>query len=262
MARTIALLSDFGLDDPYVGQMKAVLSRLAPACRVVDISHGVEPFNITQAAFFLAASAPHFANDAVLLTVVDPGVGSERRMVAVRRDEQYFVAPDNGVLSLIISDGEDITAHDVSSAEQAVAKVSNTFHGRDVFSPVAAWLAVGGKPGGLGPEIPISDLTCSTWSRPEVETGKARVHVLHVDHFGNCVLNLRCGTLGPLDGLKIRTPLGRELQAADNYSALPRGTAGLLEGSQGFFEIAINRGSAARDFGLSIGDSVELEWET
>lgn len=259
--RPIGLITDFGLSDPYVGQMKAVLTRLAPQCAIVDISHGVQPFNVTQAAFFLASSAPHFARDAVLLSVVDPGVGSKRRIVVVRRDEQYFVAPDNGVLGLIAGDGH-VTVHDLSGAEEAVSKVSHTFHGRDVFAPVAAWLASGGKPENLGPELDVSELVRPQWSSPILEEGRARAHVLHVDHFGNCVLNLRSGSLGPLTGLTIRTPLGRVLQAVDTYSDLPQGTPGLLEGSQGFLEIAVNLGSAARDFGLSIGDSVELEWQS
>ncbi|WP_147819039.1 SAM hydrolase/SAM-dependent halogenase family protein [Salidesulfovibrio onnuriiensis] len=260
-SRAIGLITDFGLADPYVGQVKAVLSRLAPGCPVVDICHGVQPFNILQGSFFLAASAPHFSRDAVLLSVVDPGVGSDRRIVVLRRDEQYFVAPDNGLLGLLLDEGGDLAAHDLSSAEEAVSKVSNTFHGRDVFAPITAWLASGGRPENLGPEIPVDSLVRLAGSRPEMHTGRARAHVLHVDHFGNCVLNLRAGCLGPLSGLTIRTPLGRELQAVDTYSDLPEGTPGLLEGSQGFMEIAVNRGSAARDFGLAIGDSVQLEWE-
>ncbi len=260
-SRPIGLITDFGLSDPYVGQVKAVLTRLVPACPIVDISHGVEPFNILQGSFFLAASAPHFAKDAVLLTVVDPGVGSERRIVVLRRDEQFFVAPDNGLLGLILEEGGDVEAYDLTSAEEAVSKVSNTFHGRDVFSPIAAWLASGGKPENLGPEVALDSLVRHAGSRPTVTPGRAKAHVLHVDHFGNCVLNLHSGSLGPLSGLTIRTPLGRVLQAVDTYSDLPQGTPGLLEGSQGFMEIAVNRGSAARDFGLSIGDSVELEWE-
>lgn len=259
VSRTIGLVTDFGLADPYVGQMHAVLSRLAPGSRVVDISHGVQPFNITQGAFFLASSAPHFAQDAVLMGVVDPGVGSTRRIIVLRRDEQLFVAPDNGLLGLVADHG-DVCAYDLSSAESAVAEVSHTFHGRDVFSPVAAWLACGGGPENMGPEVSVNDLVRPVWSRADVGRGCARVHVLHVDHFGNCVLSLRVGELGPLDGLRLRTPLGRELRAVNTYSELPQGTPGLLEGSQGFFEVAVNRGSAARDFGLAIGDELELEW--
>lgn len=261
-SRPIGLITDFGLADPYVGQVKAVLTRLAPSCPIVDVCHGVEPFNILQGSFFLAASAPHFAKDAVLLGVVDPGVGSDRRIVVVRRDEQFFVAPDNGLLGLILEEGGDAAAYDLTAAEEAVSKVSHTFHGRDVFAPIAAWLASGGKPENLGPEISLDSMVRHESSCPELVTGRARAHVLHVDHFGNCVLNLRAGCVGPLTGLTIRTPLGRLLQAVDTYSDLPQGTPGLLEGSQGFLEIAVNRGSAARDFGLAIGDNVELEWET
>ncbi|GAB7021729.1 SAM hydrolase/SAM-dependent halogenase family protein [Salidesulfovibrio brasiliensis] len=257
MHKVIGLLTDFGLSDPYVGQVKAVLAARCPDCHVVDLTHGVEPFNIAQGAFFLASSAGYFPGGSVLLGVVDPGVGSKRRMLVARQDGLTFVAPDNGLACLAL-DAEKTEFYHVREAGD---RASSTFHGRDIFAPIAARLASGESPESFCDRVEPSETVRPLWSEPLVRKGQCSARVLHVDRFGNCVLNLRAGALGPLDNLRIRTPLGRELPAVDTYSDLPQGASGLLEGSQGFFEIAVNLGSAAREFGLSMGDAVSLEWE-
>ncbi|MEF2230821.1 MAG: SAM-dependent chlorinase/fluorinase [Pseudodesulfovibrio sp.] len=261
--RTIGLLTDFGVTDPYVGQLKGVLARKAPACPVVDISHRVEPFNVAQAAFFLAATYMHFPKDAVILAVVDPGVGTARRIVAVRIGERTLLAPDNGLVSLALANAwtEEVRAFDLTVAIKARDKVSHTFHGRDVFAPLAAWLALGGDPGSLGAEIDPCDLVAPTWATPEIGPGRAVGHVLHIDRFGNCVLSLATGTLSALGRVQLVSPAHGELGFAATYADMPDGRPGLLEGSQGFLEIAINQRSAARQLGLSMGDRVELRWE-
>ncbi|WP_041721110.1 SAM hydrolase/SAM-dependent halogenase family protein [Pseudodesulfovibrio piezophilus] len=261
--RTIGLLTDFGLSDPYVGQMKAVLNKKAPACPVLDISHGVQPFNVPQAGFFLAASYCHFPKDAVILSVVDPGVGSDRKIVGLQLDERLLIAPDNGLLSLALetSWAKEIHAFDLSQAMVAPKKISHTFHGRDVFSPLTAWLALGGDPKGLGGEIDPSTLVSCAWSRPDVVQGRAIAHVLHTDRFGNCVLNLEAGSLGTPVELNMTSPSIGPLAYVTTYADMPKGAPGLLEGSQGFLEIAVNQRSAAKEFGLSIGDKVTLTWE-
>lgn len=261
--RCIGLLTDFGLHDPYVGQMKAVLAKKAPACHVVDVSHDVQPFNVAQAGFFLAASYVHFPKDAVLLSVVDPGVGTNRKIVCLQIDEQLLVAPDNGLLSLALKNSWSATirAYDLSAAMDAPKKISHTFHGRDVFAPLAAWLALGGHPDGLGEEISPDDLLIQDWSIPTIRPGLAFAHVLHIDRFGNCVLNLEATSLGMPTNLCMVSPAGGDLAYATTYADMPEGEPGLLEGSQGFLEIAVNQRSAAKRFGLSMGDRVELSWE-
>ena len=261
--RTIGLLTDFGLADPYVGQMKAVLAKKAPACPIVDISHDVTPFNVAQAGFFLAASYEHFPKDAVILAVVDPGVGTTRRIVALHLDERLLVAPDNGLLSLALKTAWSghIRAYDLSSALDAPRKISHTFHGRDVFAPLTAWLALGGDPAGLGQEMDPADLVCHDWSQPAVTPGHAAAHVLHIDRFGNCVLNLEAGSLGIPRKLDLTSPAGGRLDYVTTYADMPEGEPGLLEGSQGFLEIAVNQRSAAKRFGLSMGDAIQLTWE-
>jgi hypothetical protein len=260
--RTIGLITDFGLTDPYVGQVKAVLARKAPNCPVVDISHHVAPFNVAQAGFFLAASYEHFPDDAVILAVVDPGVGTDRRIACLEIGNRLLIAPDNGLLSLALNRAwSDVRAYDLSRAMEAPKKVSHTFHGRDVFAPLAAWFALGGRPEGVGREIDPADLTQRTWSCPEIADGRAVGHVVHIDHFGNCVLNLEAGSLGTPTGLRMESPAGGPLAYAVKYADMPEGSPGLLEGSQGFLELAVNQRSAAKRFGLSMGDPVELAWE-
>ncbi|MGE4194892.1 MAG: S-adenosyl-l-methionine hydroxide adenosyltransferase family protein [Pseudodesulfovibrio sp.] len=260
--RTIGLITDFGLTDPYVGQVKAVLARKAPHCPVVDISHEVEPFNVAQAGFFLAASFEHFPEDAVILSVVDPGVGTDRRIACLEIENRLLIAPDNGLLTLALNRcWSDVRAFDLSRAVDAPKKVSHTFHGRDVFAPLAAWLALGGRPESLGAEIDPAGLVSCTWSAPEITDRRAHCHVLHIDRFGNCVLNLEPGSLGTPQGLAMESPAGGPLAYAVRYADMPEGEPGLLEGSQGFLEIAVNQRSAAKRFGLSMGDAVELAWE-
>ncbi len=261
--RTIGLITDFGLTDPYVGQLKGVLAKKAPACTVVDISHRVEPFNVAQAGFFLAASYEHFPKDAILLAVVDPGVGTARRIVGVGIDERVLVAPDNGLLALALRNAwsAEVRVFDLSAAMKAPSKVSHTFHGRDVFAPLAAWLALGGDPSALGMEIDPADLVDPGWANPSIDPGRASGHVLHIDRFGNCVLNLEAGSLPVPVSLRMVSPAGGEIVYVTTYADIPEGVPGLLEGSQGFLEIAVNQRSAAKRFGLSMGDRVELVWE-
>jgi len=261
--RTIGLLTDFGLSDPYVGQMKAVINGKAPACTIIDISHDVAPFNVAQAGFFLAASHVHFPKDAVILAVVDPGVGTDRRIVALQLDERLLIAPDNGLLSLALSSSwtNQVRAFDLTKAVEAPKKVSHTFHGRDVFAPLTAWLALGGNPAGLGGEIDPSSLVRCDWSAPEVKETSARCHVLHIDRFGNCVLNLEAASVPNVSRLHLQSPSRFDLAYVTTYAEMPDGMPGLLEGSQGFLEIAMNQHSAAKELGLSMGDQLTLTWE-
>lgn len=261
--RTIGLLTDFGMADPYVGQMKAVLAKKAPTCKIIDISHDVTPFNVAQAGFFLAASYVHFPSDAVILAVVDPGVGTNRRIVGLQLDERILIAPDNGLLALALSTtwAETVRVFDLSRAMEAPKRVSHTFHGRDVFAPLAAWIALGGDVAGLGSELDPSELVTRCWSAPDILRGHATAHVLHIDRFGNCVLNLEAGSLGEPANLRLATPANVPLAYVTTYAEMPEGMPGLLEGSQGFLEIAVNQRSAAKQLGLSMGDEITLAWE-
>ncbi|MDD4953186.1 MAG: SAM-dependent chlorinase/fluorinase [Desulfovibrionaceae bacterium] len=274
----IALVTDFGLADPYVGQVKGVLAGIAPQALVVDISHHVQPFNVAQAGFFLAASAPHFPEETVFMAVVDPGVGAKRAIVAVKKAGQVFLAPDNGLLEYVLDPSGpqaprafDLTLAQSTPGAQAPRSVSATFHGRDRFAWLAARLALGEDPADMGPEVPLDRLAHLKWRRPKrfepEPLGKEiSAHVLHVDRFGNCVLNLLAGSPffgrlldgGPCFALRLLSPLSERLRLARTYADLGEGELGLLAGSQGFLELALNQAPAARRLGLSVGDNLSM----
>lgn len=259
--RPIALLTDFGLTDPYVGQMHAALTRLAPGAPLIDISHQVEPFGTVQAAFFLAASAPHFPRDTVFLCVVDPRVGTSRRILGVQAGSQSFLAPDGGLLDLLLDTPglPKASIFDLSVVAEAYAP-SATFHGRDVFAPLAARLSAGATLESLGAPLGRSDVLQQTWAAPLVEDGTVLAHVLHVDHFGNCVLSLRQGFLfaGTVAALSLEPGESIRLRRVRAYAELGPGEPGLLLGSQGFFELAVNQDSAATRLTLRPGDPVRI----
>ena len=259
--RPIALLTDFGLTDPYVGQVHAALTRLAPGAPLLDISHQVEPFGTAQAAFFLAASAPHFPADTVFLCVVDPGVGTSRRILGAQVGAQSFLAPDGGLLGLLLDTPglPQASLYDLSSTAAGYG-LSATFHGRDVFAPLAARLSGGETMEALGVPLAPEAVAQRPWAAPLAEPAAVLAHVLHVDRFGNCVLSLREGF--PFAGEVVKLSLGPgeslRLRRVKAYAELGPGETGLLLGSQGFFELAVNQDSAATRLTLRPGDPVRI----
>ena len=259
--RAIALLTDFGLTDPYVGQLHAALTRLAPGAPLIDISHQVEPFGTSQASFFLAASAPHFPRDTVFMCIVDPRVGTSRRILGVQAGSQSFLAPDGGLLDLLLDTPGLPPAHIYDLAAAATDYgLSATFHGRDIFSPLAAKLSAGAAMESLGPPLAHEEVLHQTWAKPQVEEGGVLAHVLHVDHFGNCVLSLRQGFpfAGVVAGLSLGPGENMALRRVRAYAELGPGEPGLLLGSQGFYELAAFQDSAASRLTLSPGDPVRI----
>ncbi|WP_022663119.1 SAM hydrolase/SAM-dependent halogenase family protein [Paucidesulfovibrio longus] len=263
--RPIALLTDFGLDDPYVGQVKGTLARLAPESRILDLSHGVAPFQIGQAAFFLAASAAHFPDNTVFMSVVDPGVGSKRRIVAARIRNRLFLAPDNGLLGLLLCPRALLGREaDIFSMRDIPDNASATFHGRDIFAPLAARLAKGEPLEKLGIPIRKDSLvphpaTTPRPLTPEDRGSKITAHVLHVDRFDNVILNLQPGELfAKLIGSGQHQGVPAYPRAVRTYSDLREREVGMLEGSQGLLELAVNQGSAAKLMGCQVGHTVTL----
>lgn len=266
MARTIVFLSDFGLDDEFVGICHGVLARSSPDSRIIDLAHGVPPHGVLRGALLLARSVAYMPADSVYLAVVDPGVGGTRRPVAVRTASgAALVAPDNGLASLAwpalggVEDAVEITA-----AEVRLMPHSTTFHGRDVFAPAAAWLAAGRPFERLGRAVDPASL--EVVAVPEAETGEGvlRCRVLSLDRFGNVELAATGADLGSA-GLD-RAPVVA-LEAGDRTVHLPRaaaysdvldGAALLVVDSSGWLTISVNRGSAAERFGLGPGATVVL----
>jgi S-adenosylmethionine hydrolase len=229
----VTLLTDFGCQDPYVGIMKGVILRICPDVQIVDLTHEVIPYQIPQAAFLLQESWPWFPKGTIHVVVVDPGVGTARRPILVEAAGQRFIGPDNGVFSML----NPTKVREIKVTQPA----SNTFHGRDIFAPTAARLAMGAAPSKLGKLI-------NNYVRLNFQAGI----VFHIDHFGNIITSFR-----PAEVLKIRvgsTTIGKR---AKTYAEVPKGELFLIEGSSGYLEIALNQASAAKFLGLRVGADLE-----
>ncbi len=258
----IALLSDFGLRDTYVGVMKGVIKGICPDADLIDLTHEVRPQAVAEAAFLLAVSHTHFPDGTLFLCVVDPGVGSDRAAIVVETERHRFVAPDNGLLSLIWRQAEEPAAHSIVSHSHRLTEVSATFHGRDIFAPAAAHLAAGVPVGDLGPRIP--EIEQLAFIQPHRE-GRSKMHgaILHADHFGNLVTNIRRADLpAKVNADAVQIELGEASLRGifTTYSSVAPEAPLAHWGSGGFLEIAVRGGSAAERFGLKVGDRVSVSW--
>jgi S-adenosyl-L-methionine hydrolase (adenosine-forming) len=248
--RRIFFLSDFGVEDAYVGIVEAVMASIAPAARVVHLAHGVPPQDLRRGAYQLFEAVPYLADRSVVLAVVDPGVGSDRRAVAVEGERHLYVAPDNGLLSLALELDPPRRAFSIENATYRLPTSSHTFDGRDVFGPAAACLAQGLDPGELGPEVDPADLR----RLPVGPVGGSDGEILTFDHFGNAITTLRAPG-GAWSGVRVG---GTLVPRASHYAAVDPGAALALVGSAGLVEISVRDGSAGRVLGLSEGQPVQI----
>lgn len=258
---TITLITDFGLKDHYVGTLKGVLLQLAPGASLVDITHEIVAHNVLQAAFALRQAWPWFPAGTVHLVVVDPGVGTGRRILAGQYGGQFFVAPDNGVISLVQQAMPAEGMHVVEQRSYLGSVPSATFHGRDIMAPVAAMLARGGALREVGP--PTDRVEVLSLPQPRINATQAlEGEVLHVDRFGNCITNIRRSDLTTLLMRKPRVQVvagGRRLGPVRHaYGEVPAGQALALIGSTELLEVAVNRGSASEALGLAVGSKVSV----
>jgi S-adenosylmethionine hydrolase len=238
----VTLTTDFGLRDPYVAVMKGVILGLAPQTRLVDITHGIESHDIVGAALVLEAAVPFFPDGTVHLAVVDPGVGTARRELVVATETAAFVAPDNGLLTPVFAH-DGWRAFELSAPDLRLPRVSRTFHGRDVFAPAAAHLALGVAPERFGP--PVDDPVRLSWPEVREVGGTVAGAVLHVDRFGNLITSIAGDAVEQLGGEVSILIAGRRLPLVGTYADLPRGAAGALIGSSNRLEVAVREGSAA-----------------
>jgi hypothetical protein len=258
----ITLLSDFGLQDGYVASMKGVILEICPNARLVDISHLIAPQDVRSGAFVLYASYQYFPRGTVHLAVVDPGVGTERRAVAIRTGSSFFVGPDNGLFSLILKKETKWETRKLENPKLRRSSVSSTFHGRDLFAPAAAHLACGVGFHTLGPLVldPISP----QWREPIIAKGEVIGEVIHIDRFGNATTNVRSEILekrGPADQWRITTGKSEIRSIRQTYGRVRTGEALALTGSTGFIEIAVNQGNAACELELDLGTKVSFRLE-
>ena len=255
----ITLTTDFGTRDHFVGTMKGVILGIAPHVRIVDITHEIPPYQLSEAAFSIAQAWRYFPKGSIHVVVVDPGVGSARRPILCEAEGHFFVAPDNGVLSMIYDESRH-KVRAISNAKLFLKKVSKTFHGRDVFAPVAAHLAKGLAPAVFGK--PIHDPVRNVLLKPaKLSRHKWSGLVLKTDHFGNLITNFHVDEFPDLvtQPIELRAGLERITRLAGTYAETAIGELFAIIGSSGYVEVVVNQGSAAKLLGIGTGSPIELE---
>ncbi len=239
----ITLTTDFGYKDHYVGVMKGVILKINPNARIVNITHNVERHSIRHAAYILNAILPYFP-PAVHVFVVDPGVGTERRGIAARIEDSWYVGPDNGILTYV--------AHKVSKVyELEIEPESTTFHGRDVFAPAAAYIDMGN----FETFKEIENFETFEYTKAKREGEKILGEIIHIDHFGNVITNVPKEMVK--DAKKIEV-IGKELRFLPSYGYAKKGELIALVNSENFLEFAVNQGDASKRLALEVGDKVEI----
>jgi len=254
--RLITLTTDFGLADWFVGTMKGVIARIAPRTQVIDLTHGLPPGDIRAGAFALAASYRFFPKGTVHVAVVDPDVGTKRRAIAVQTTNYFFVGPDNGLLSLALRREKIKAIRALENKTYFLQPLSQTFHGRDIFAPVAAHLTRGLAIQKLGPAL--KSFVRLPWPEPRRIHEKIEGEVVYIDRFGNAITNIEGVVLNDLGDGPCEVMAGRHgpFPMATSYQSVPAGQPVAVPGSSGFLEIAINGGSAQKRLGLKIGSRI------
>ncbi len=267
MSNIITLTTDFGYFDEYVGLMKGVILSHSPTLQIVDLTHAIPRHNIGHGAYVLHAASHFFPPETVHIIVVDPGVGSTRRIVLLEAKGQRYIGPDNGVFTLFIVNNECSRAFLITNETLFRKSVSNTFHGRDIMAPVAARICTGMPLQEVGPEIKISEL--KSVPLPSIHllpAGKGLIgSVVSIDNFGNSTTNItreQCRDLFkdiPLNNISVTIKNHRIKGITTSYANVPQGSVLAIFGSREYLEIAINQGNAAHALQIQAGDNVELK---
>lgn len=257
----ITLTTDFGTNDHLVGTLKGVILKINPEATLVDITHNVTPFDLLDGALSIGSAYKYFPPRTIHVVIVDPGVGTDRRPLLVTAENQYFVAPDNGVLSVVYErEKANLVVRHVTAEHYYLQPVSKTFHGRDIFAPVAAWLAKGWQTASIGEEI--TDYKMFALPKPRQENGVTKGIVMRVDNFGNLLTNFRAEDL-PSDALEkgeVKLQVGPHAvtRLVDTFARGNAGEAVAFVGSSGYVEIGVNKGNAAKTLALGRGAAVVL----
>ena len=254
----VTLTTDFSVSDWFVGSIKGVILGINPQINIVDITHDLPSGDIYKGAFSLLAAYRCFPRNTVHLAVVDPGVGSQRAAIAVRTSDYFFVGPDNGVLSLALAQESVVEIRRLDNDQMFRKPVSATFHGRDIFAPVAARLTQGIIIDSLG--APLKEFMRLPWPKPKYDKGVVAGEVVYLDHFGNAITSIDLKTLAALGprALKVSARDQELCEVKRFYQEVPQGQPVAVLGSSGLLEIAINGGSAAQVLSLKVGDSVSV----
>jgi S-adenosylmethionine hydrolase len=257
----ITLTTDYGTNDHLVGTLKGVILKINPDVTIIDITHHVAPFDLLDGALSIGAAYSYFPARTIHVVVVDPGVGTDRRPLLVSAENQYFVAPDNGVLSLIYERDPNVVVRHANVEHYYLQPVSKTFHGRDVFAPVAAWLAKSGQSSAMGDVI--EDYKKLAMPRPRATNGVLKGVVMRVDGFGNLITNFRAEDLSEdaRQAGKVNFQVGTHAvsRLVETFALGNANEPIAYVGSSGYVEIAVNKGNAARTLSLGRGAAVILQ---
>ena len=261
----ITLTTDFGTRDEYVGAMKGAILSRSPLANIIDITHEIEPQNILRAAYIVPAACCYFPEGAIHVIVVDPGVGSTRRIVLLVTPRHLYLAPDNGVLTRVIEEEALLAAYEIRCKELFLKPVSNTFHGRDIFAPVAAALADGLSPNQTGPPLPLDNLVRLSLPKAEVNLKESTItgSIVLIDHFGNMMTNIHRKDLVRLAGnnfsaLTVLIKGHRITGLKNSYSQGEPGMPLAILGSRDYLELAIYGGNGARQLDLLCNDIIRV----
>lgn len=257
----ITLTTDFGYRDPLSGIMKGIILGINPEVTIVDISHGVEKYNIKEAALTIGMSYRNFPAGTVHVVVTDPGVGSSRKPILVATEDYYFIGPDNGVFTMVYDEAERLEVIHLTAEHYFLPNRSMTFHGRDIFAPVAAWLSKGVAITNLGD--PVSDYSTIHMPKPTMPTKNTiDGEIIYIDHFGNAISNIKYSDLislmgegGDKKGLKVLMK-GRQIEIKDYYAQGADGDIYAILNSMNYLELFVYREDASKKFNIKVGDSL------
>ncbi|MEM2928654.1 MAG: S-adenosyl-l-methionine hydroxide adenosyltransferase family protein [Nitrososphaerota archaeon] len=256
----IALLTDFGYEDPYISEMKAVILSIERSVEIIDVTHSIPSYDVYTGAFILSLVAPYFPKDTIFVAVVDPGVGSIRKSIIIETEKKIFIGPDNGLLVPAAEKNGIKNIYEIS--EKFLPKrETETFHGRDIFSVIAGYIAKGIKPSKLG--IRMDKIVRIKEEKALIEKNKIIAKVLYIDKFGNIITNI---TKEDINSIHSTNNVYRiefkeksiEIPLKKFYSEVPEKSPLLVFGGTGFLEISINLGNASKTFGINIGDRIEI----
>ena len=263
----ITLLTDFGTEDAYVGVMKGVILSINPSALIIDVSHAVDSQDLTQAAYLIKSFYRYFPKGTIHVVVVDPGVGGDRAIVAFELESQVFLAPDNGVLTLLLDEKNIDAIVRVENPHYFLDTISHTFHGRDIFAPVASHLSKGIHINQLGPALNPKDLFRLSISTPHLSQKNELIGtIISIDRFGNCISNITENRLkefirtSPEKTLEIKVGKTVIKSLSKNYAVAAPGDPIAVVGSFGFLEIAVNCGNASRRLNISKNDTITLKF--
>ena len=258
--RTIALLTDFSYEDPFIGMMKGVIYSINPSARIVDLAHNLPKYDVRTAAFILLTSYKYFPPGTIFCCVVDPGVGTNRRAIAIKTKKYYFIGPDNGCMLWAANDDSIDVVVEITNRKYMLEKISTTFHGRDIFAPASAHLSRGVDISELGKKINPNSLVRIEFPQLVIQGNRYELEVLAVDGFGNIFLNIRTEQIDLEKGENVSIIVGDKRYIArvvKTYGEAEKGSLVVLcDTSHGYLEIAVNQGSAKSVLGVDVGDRI------